>query len=344
MISILYHPSAAKHRTPKGHPECAERISSIRQHLQGSDIAAQLSWQKGNLVNLNWYHYAHPQSYIDQIQRRLSHIADDDIHSMDSDTYASQGTLQALQAAAGLHQYAIDSLAQQPHHVYCCLHRPPGHHAETTTAMGFCYFNHVANSALYALASKQFKRPAVLDFDVHHGNGSEDILCRQQPQHPCFFASTFESFNYPTNSQAINQPKHLQIALTNGFNSNEFRQAWLNIFTQLETFNADLLILSAGFDAHAKDPLSAANLDEQDYHWLGKHFKSYHLPLLISLEGGYNLHALTTSFEALLRGVLEEALIKSANAHHPVRLRLPPLQRRGIVQIRSQNCVDKSWK
>jgi acetoin utilization deacetylase AcuC-like enzyme len=243
----------------------------------------------------------HDADYIDDIEAR---IPADGHASLDPDTVISPGSLAAARHAAGAAIAAVDHvIAGDVDNAFCCV-RPPGHHAERRRAMGFCLFNNVAVGAAHALEAHGLSRVAIIDFDVHHGNGTEDIFDRDDR---VLFCSTFQHPFYPFTPLRENSPNRISVPLDASAGSAEFRAAvtdhWL---PALERFKPEMIFVSAGFDAHVADDMSGVSLVDEDYRWVTEELvriaEQYASKRIVStLEGGYELHSLARCTELHLR-------------------------------------------
>jgi acetoin utilization deacetylase AcuC-like enzyme len=255
---------------------------------------------------------AHTPDLIDDVLGRLNELAQTAGYArIDSDTFMSAGSAQAALRAAGAVMAAVDGIMAGHFKNAFCAVRPPGHHAERARAMGFCLFNNIAVGALHACAEHRLKRIAVVDFDVHHGNGTQDIFF-DDPE--LFYASTHQMPLYPgTGYEAergvagnvLNRP------LRPGSGSAEFRDAYReSVLPALEAFAPEFIFISAGFDAHRADPLANLNLLEEDFAWVTREIcalaaRLCHGRVVSALEGGYDLDALAASAAAHVTALLE---------------------------------------
>ena len=291
------------HFTDEDHPEHAMRIMAIEQELKSQGIWEQLIHVNGRSADMPDILRAHSKGYVEQlhlIQPKHGHIY------VDEDTAMSPGSLNAALWSAGSCTAALDDLAKGEQSRAFVATRPPGHHAEHRKAMGFCFFNNVAISALRAADIHHFQRIALLDFDAHQGNGTIDILGNDQRflicssfQHPFYPYTHYEQSKF---SNLINVP------LESGTGSATFRamieEHWL---PALKSYAPELIIVSAGFDGHKDDPMAELNLLDSDYDWLGRMIDGIaaarNTPVLSILEGGYDLNALGRSVAAYLTGL-----------------------------------------
>ncbi len=299
--AYISHPLCLKHDMGAHHPECPARIHAIEDQLIASGLMDYLQ------------HHDAPEATREQLLRvhdaaHLDHVAATSpaqgIVHIDGDTAMNPYTYQAALRAAGAAVLAADLvMAGKVENAFCGV-RPPGHHAERARAMGFCLFNNVAVGAAHALEHYALKRVAIADFDVHHGNGTEDIF-RNDPR--VMLCSTFQHPFYP-NSGADSGNEHIiNVPLAAGAGGSELRTAvtehWL---PALEAFQPEMIFISAGFDAHRDDDMSMLRLSEPDYAWVTAELKriaeQYAQRRIISvLEGGYELHALGRSVAAHIK-------------------------------------------
>ncbi|MBZ9739168.1 MULTISPECIES: histone deacetylase family protein [unclassified Mesorhizobium] len=300
MVTRLYtHPIFLEHITPPGHPERPDRLRAIERVLDDEAFAAldRVQAPEGDEATIL---YAHPADFVARVRAA---IPDEGIARIDADTTASPKSWQAVITAIGAANAAVDDVfAGCADNVFVAA-RPPGHHAEKTTAMGFCFFNTAAIAARYAQKKHGAERVAVVDWDVHHGNGTQDIFW-DDPS--VLYCSTHQMPLYPgtgakTETGAgniVNAPLAPQTG------SEVFRDAFLSrVLPSIDNFAPDLIIISAGFDAHHRDPLAEINLTEDDFDWatgqLMQRAARHSGNRLVSLlEGGYDLQGLAFSVAA----------------------------------------------
>jgi len=298
------------HEMGPGHPECPERLDAIEDRLLASGVGDALDRREAPLAALGDIELAHDRMMVAAIRGLSDHLADDieaggpAYAQIDPDTALNVHTWNAALRAAGAALAATDSvLAGEIENAFCAV-RPPGHHACHNKAMGFCIFNSVAIAAKYALERHGLKRVAIVDFDVHHGNGTEDILSGDDR---VLMVSFFQHPFYPysgTGTHADNMVNVPVPAYTKGMEVRELIEAhWI---PRLEAFKPEMIFISAGFDAHRDDELGQLGLVEQDYAWITQRIKDVarrHAQgrIVSSLEGGYNLRALARSVEAHIR-------------------------------------------
>ncbi|RWC32771.1 MAG: histone deacetylase family protein [Mesorhizobium sp.] len=300
MTTRLYtHPIFLEHLTPPGHPERPDRLRAIERVLDDEAFAAldRVQAPEGDEATIL---YAHPADFVARVRAA---IPDEGIARIDADTSVSPKSWQAAITAIGASNAAIDDVfAGRADNVFVAA-RPPGHHAEKTTAMGFCLFNTAAIAARYAQKKHGVERVAVVDWDVHHGNGTQDIFW-DDPS--VLYCSTHQMPLYPgtgaKNETGAGNIVNAPLAPQTG--SEVFRDAFLSrVLPSLDNFAPDLIIISAGFDAHHRDPLAEINLTEDDFDWatgqLMQRAARHSGNRLVSLlEGGYDLQGLAFSVAA----------------------------------------------
>jgi acetoin utilization deacetylase AcuC-like enzyme len=296
MATLIYtHQSALQHETPPGHPERVDRMKAILQvlkspYFKGLPILEAPRGREEDILR------AHTREHY----QRIIGTVPEDFEYLDSDTVMSPGSLEAVLRAVGAATSAVDAVFQGDAANAFCAMRPPGHHAEHNRAMGFCFFNQVAIAALYAREKYGAERVAVVDFDVHHGNGTQDIFWSDKD---LFYGSTHQMPLFPgTGAQGETGVGNIFNApLKAGDGSVEFRAAMDEmILPSLNLFEPDLVIIAAGFDAHERDPLGSLRLTEEDFAWatlkLMEMAEIHCESRVVSvLEGGYDLQGLAAS-------------------------------------------------
>jgi len=305
---LLTHPACLEHDTGHGHPERADRLRAIETALEAPGFKV-LKREEAPLASLADIERLHPQSYVDLVK---SEIQKRDHNWLDPDTVVSPGSWDAALRAAGAALYAVDQvMAGNADNAFCAV-RPPGHHAEPSRAMGFCLFNNVAIGALHARAKHGAKRIAVVDFDVHHGNGTQAAFWTDKN---LFYGSTHQMPLFP-GTGAVNETGVGNICnapMKPGDGSEVFRAAFEDrVLPALDAFAPDFLLVSAGFDAHIRDPLAQIRLTEPDFAWvteklLGAADKHCGGKLVSTLEGGYDLDALANSTAAHVQTLISAA-------------------------------------
>ena len=303
-VAFITHVDCSLHGAGIDHPERAQRLSAIQDALVKNQLASVLAYYEAPLVEREFLNVVHAKDYVDTVYSITPAI--DDVW-LDPDTFMTAGSLTAALRAAGANTLAIDLLMNQKAMRVFCAVRPPGHHAEHNRAMGFCLFNNVAVAAAYARMKYSVERVAIIDFDVHHGNGTENIF-KDEPN--VLFCSLFQHPFYP-HSDVNTQSKHIiKIPLKAETKGSEYR----NLFTSkcvsaIENFKPQLILVSAGFDAHVEDDLAGLCLVDADYAWLAAEIKKLADQLCegkvaFTLEGGYNLSALARSVSAVIKELI----------------------------------------
>jgi len=297
MLRIFSHPDCAGHLTPGEHPESPARLAAA---MRGVERMSNAEFRQASPVDEATLALAHTRDYIQSIKRMDTEGAR---QAIDPDTWFGPGTLNAARLAAG----AVCDAADQVLEARCprgfAIVRPPGHHAESDRAMGFCIFSSVALAAERAAANHGLQRIAICDFDVHHGNGTEQIVAGSSK---FLFVSSHQAPLFPGTGDPQSPPAeniHNAI-LPPGATSDAFRDLWLSqLLPRIAAFKPQLVLVSAGFDGHVADPLAQLRLKDEDYFWIGQELrriadKHAEGRLVASLEGGYNLKALERSVQA----------------------------------------------
>jgi len=307
MTTLLYtHPACFGHDPGAGHAECPARLTAIMDALDDPAFA-DLERREAPAATREQLLRVHPADFIDRIQ---SAIPDRGHASLDADTTASPGSGEAALRAAGAVCAAVDAVALGEAGNAFCAVRPPGHHAEPDRAMGFCLFNNIAVGALQARAVHGLHRVAVIDFDVHHGNGTQAMFWDDAD---LFYASTHQMPLYPGTGDRVERGRFTNIVnapLAPMSGSAEFQQAARDIiFPALLDFRPALIMISAGFDAHEADPLAGLRFQDEDYSWITRELAAIAQQvcegrLVSALEGGYDLAALASSTAAHVRALM----------------------------------------
>jgi acetoin utilization deacetylase AcuC-like enzyme len=297
---FLSHPACLNHVTPAGHPERPDRLRAIEQALEDERFQL-LAREQAPQAPLDIVALAHPMEYVEAI--RDASPAEGMVQ-IDADTSMSPGSFEAALRGAGGAMRAVDEVMNQKAANAFVAVRPPGHHAETARPMGFCLFNNVAIAARYAQNRYDVERAAIVDFDVHHGNGSQDIFWADKS---VVYCSTHEMPLYPGTGSVSERGEYNTIVnapLRAGDGGDAFREAFETaILPRLRVFKPDILVISAGFDAHTRDPLANLNLVEADFTWVTKKLMdiandSAQGRIVSVLEGGYDLQGLSRSAAA----------------------------------------------
>ena len=295
--ALVTHSACLKHDTGQGHPERPDRLSAVLAALDEARFPDLLRVEAG-CASPHELIRVHEQQYVEEILKLRPDPGK--LMALDADTIVSTGSVEAALRAAGGARDAVDLVMQGDAKSAFVATRPPGHHAEPGRAMGFCLFNNVAVAAHHARAQWGLKRIAVADFDVHHGNGTQAEFWNE-PE--LFFASSHQSPCYPDTGFPEEQGvanNIVNVPLPPGSGSAEFRRAWSEtLLPAIDKFGPELLIISAGFDAHRADPLAQLNLEAEDFSWitgeLAKLAQRHCSGRIVSLlEGGYDLGALAT--------------------------------------------------
>ncbi|MEP9397072.1 histone deacetylase family protein [Mesorhizobium sp. KR2-14] len=307
MTTRLYsHPIYLEHLTPPGHPERPDRLRAIARVLEDDAFAdlVRVEAPEGDEATIL---FAHPESFVDRIRAA---IPEEGLVGIDADTTVSPKSWQAALTAIGAANAAVDDVFTGKADNVFVAARPPGHHAEKTTAMGFCLFNNAAIAARYAQRKYGAERVAIVDWDVHHGNGTQDIFW-DDPS--VLFCSTHQMPLYPGTGakdetgagNIVNAP------LSPESGSDLFREAFrARVLPALDNFAPDLIIISAGFDAHHRDPLAQINLTEEDFDWatgqlMDRAARHANNRIVSLLEGGYDLQGLSFSVAAHVKRLMK---------------------------------------
>ena len=301
--ALLTHADCLGHVTPPGHPEQVARLDAVMAALEGLELdrrSAPLAAEDDLLR-------CHPKAHVDAIRNA---VPEQGWRSIDADTHLSPGSLAAAYRAVGAVVRAVDLvLAGEAANAFCAV-RPPGHHAESETAMGFCLFGNLAIGAKHALDHHGLKRVAVLDFDVHHGNGTQALL-EDDPR--VLFVSSQQMPLWPGTGEPSDDGPHgtvVNLALRPGAGGAAFRDAWTGALARVEAFRPELILVSAGFDAHRDDPLANLMLTEADFAWITREIcalagRVCGGRVVSALEGGYDLDALGASARAHVETLME---------------------------------------
>jgi acetoin utilization deacetylase AcuC-like enzyme len=302
------HSDCRAHDMGPGHPECPERLGAIDDLLLASGLDLALERREAPLVSADDLGLAHSSRFVTELRDLLERVeAVEGRCAIDPDTIASAGTLKAVLRAAGAAVAATDAVLDGELANAFCAVRPPGHHATRDQAMGFCFFNNVAVAARHALDVRGLERVAIIDFDVHHGNGTEDIVAGDDR---ILMASIFQHPLYPY-SGAVPKGENMVNVPVPPYTRGAAVRALIeeNWMERLHAFRPQMLFVSAGFDAHRDDDLGQLGLVEDDYRWMTEKIRELadrHADgrIVSCLEGGYNLGALARSVAAHLRVLL----------------------------------------
>lgn len=306
--TFISHPACLNHLTPLGHPERPDRLRAVERALEAEKFSG-LAREQAPTAPFEIIALCHPMEYVDLIRRATP---EEGMVRLDADTSMSPGSFEAALRGAGGAMHGVDEVMTKKASNAFSAARPPGHHAETARPMGFCLFNNAAIAARYAQDRYGIERAAIVDFDVHHGNGSQDIFWDDKS---VMYCSTHEMPLYPGTGAISERGEHNTIVnapLSAGDGGEQFREAFeMAILPRLRGFRPELIVISAGFDAHMRDPLANLNLVEADFAWATQKImdvadETAEGRIVSLLEGGYDLDGLANSVAAhvttLMRG------------------------------------------
>ena len=294
------------HNTGEGHPEKIDRVTAVIKNFKKLDNK-NLVWKKPSNFEQSILIKTHTKDYIKQVNLSFPQSG---LKFLDGDTVVSPGSKDATKDAVGSVISAIDGVEKKEFkNAFCCV-RPPGHHAEKEKAMGFCIFNNVAVGANYLIEKYKYKKIAIIDFDVHHGNGTQDIFYNDKN---VLYISTHQYPYYPGSGSEKENGKYnnvLNIPLEAGTTGNEYLNAYEKVFDKLKEFKPEFLLFSAGFDAHIDDPLAQLRLSSEDFYKITKRTLEVSKPfcngnIVSILEGGYDLRALQESTQRHVDALIE---------------------------------------
>lgn len=303
-IAFITHPDCELHEMGADHPESPGRLHAINDQLISSRVDMVLEHHDAPLASLEQICMAHDTGYVEYV---FNASPAQGVIQLDPDTSMNPYSLAAARRAAGAVIMGVDRVLAGENHAAFCSVRPPGHHAEYKRAMGFCIFNNIAIGASHALQQHGLKKVAIVDFDVHHGNGTEDIF-RNNPS--VMLCSSFQHPFYPYTGAEVRSKHIINVPLAAGTDGSGFQTAVAaRILPALESFQPELIMISAGFDAHTEDPLAHLRLTEADYAWITgevRQIAERHANgrIVSVLEGGYALSALGRSVIAHLHALL----------------------------------------
>jgi acetoin utilization deacetylase AcuC-like enzyme len=306
--AYITHADCLRHEMGAGHPECPDRLTAVNEEMRSSGLLTELRCLEAPLASADDLKRVHRAAYVDLI---FENAPAEGYVQLDPDTAMNPYSLAAAQRAAGAGILAVDEvMSGRANNAFCAI-RPCGHHATQVRSMGFCIFNNIGVAAAYALEKKGLERVAVIDFDVHHGNGTEDMFSPPHWHKRVLMASFFQHPFYPYSGTAHPAPNMINVPLAAGSDGVAAKKAvetqWL---PALENFKPQMIFISAGFDAHREDLLGGMKLVEADYAWMTHELKevaSRHASdrIVSMLEGGYNLAALGRSAVAHVRALSE---------------------------------------
>ena len=294
------------HNTGEGHPEKIDRVTAVIENFKKLDNK-NLVWKKPSNFRQSILIKTHTKDYIKQVNLSFPQSG---LKFLDGDTVVSPGSKGATKDAVGSIISAIDGVEKKEFkNAFCCV-RPPGHHAEKEKAMGFCIFNNVAVGANYLIEKYKYKKIAIIDFDVHHGNGTQDIFYNDKN---VLYISTHQYPYYPGSGSEKENGKYnnvLNIPLEAGTTGNEYLNAYEKVLDKLKEFKPEFLLFSAGFDAHIDDPLAQLRLSSEDFYKITKRTLEVSKPfcngnIVSILEGGYDLRALQESTQRHVDALIE---------------------------------------
>lgn len=294
------------HNTGQGHPENADRVSVVIENLKKIKNK-NFVWKTPNKFDAKYLKITHNSNYVSEVEKSFPKKG---LFFLDGDTIVSPGSKEASSDAVGSIITAIDGVQNREFQNAFCAVRPPGHHAEKNKAMGFCIYNNVAVGANYLLEKYKLNKIAIIDFDVHHGNGTQDIFYDNEK---VLYISTHQYPYYPGTGGNNEKGKYnnvLNIPLPAGTSSEEYLNAYEHVLKKLKEFKPEFVLFSAGFDAHKNDPLAQLHLSSEDFYELTKRTlvlveSSCKGNVVSILEGGYDLNALKESTEMHLNALLE---------------------------------------
>src|SRR6202051_1505692 len=306
--AYITHGDCLRHEMGAGHPECPDRLNAVNEEMRSTGLLEELRGLEAPLASADDLKRVHRAAYVDAI---FEAAPSEGYVQLDPDTAMNQYSLAAAQRAAGAGVLAVDEvMAGRSLNAFCAV-RPCGHHATQVRSMGFCIFNNIGVAAAYALERKGLERVAIIDFDVHHGNGTEDMFSPPQWRERVLMASFFQHPFYPYSGTANPAPNMINVPLAEGSGGAAAKQAvesqWL---PALETFKPELILISAGFDAHREDLLGGMALVEADCAWMTRELMAVaarhsEKRMVSMLEGGYNLSALGRSAVAHVKTLTE---------------------------------------
>ncbi len=299
--AFITHRDCWQHDMGAHHPECPDRLDAINDRLIAAGLDLYLSYHDAPLVQMEQLLRVHPRAHVEAIE---SCAPTHGIIHVDPDTAMSPGTWKAILRSAGAGVLATDLVMKGEAAAAFCGIRPPGHHAERARAMGFCFFNNVAVAAMHGIEAWGLSRVAIVDFDVHHGNGTEDIFAGDSR---VLMVGTFQHPFYPYSGTENPAPNMCNVPLPAGTRGDGFRQVVTDIWLpRLRAFAPEIIYVSAGFDAHYEDDMASLGLVDADYTWVTQQLKAVAAEsaqgrIVSMLEGGYALSALARSAAAHIK-------------------------------------------
>ncbi len=302
--AVITSIASITHLTGNGHPEQPDRVTVVIDNLKKNK---RLLWDKPCNVDEKYLHITHSKNYIFDVKEKFPKKG---LVFLDGDTIISPGSKKASIDAVGSIISSIDGIENKKYDNAFCAVRPPGHHAEKNKAMGFCIYNNVAVGANYLIDKYKYNKIAIIDFDVHHGNGTQDIFYENEK---VLYISTHQYPYYPGTGNEKEKGKYaniLNIPLPAGTNTDQYFNAYEHVLKKLDEFKPEFLLFSAGFDAHKNDPLAQFNLESKDFYEITRRTilstNKYTNGKIVSiLEGGYDLKALAESAEYHVNALIE---------------------------------------
>ena len=302
--AIITSDTSLSHDTGLGHPEKPDRVAAIIKNLKKNK---KLIWKKNDAYDQNILNFTHTSDYIKQIKNSFPKKG---LKFLDGDTIVSPGSKYASFDAVGSIITAINGVENNDFNNAFCAVRPPGHHAEREKAMGFCIYNNVAVGANYLINNYKYKKIAIIDFDVHHGNGTQDIFYDNEK---VLYISTHQFPYYPGSGSDNEKGKYnnvFNLPLEAGTTSEQYLNAYEYVLKKLKEFKPEFILFSAGFDAHKNDPLAQLKLETEDFYIITQRTlqlaKEYCNGKVVSiLEGGYDLNALRDSTKRHVDALIE---------------------------------------
>ena len=307
ITALIFNEACLSHYAAPGNPETPERITAILQAIEQSDIKSHLLFTSSDPATDAQIARVHPPSYLNYLE---SLVPIEGSYQIDQDTAINKYSLSAAHYAAGAVVKAVDMVMKHKVANAFCLIRPPGHHAQTKKTQGFCFLNNAAIGVMHALAQYPLKRVAIIDFDAHHADGTEEIF---QDDKRIMLISSFQHpfFPFGGDNPSGSNPNIILSPLKAGSGSNVIRHIVNKVWIpKLKTFRPEIIFICAGFDGHKDDPMSHLNFTEEDFHWITEQLVnvSYHCAkgrVISLLEGGYNLDVLGKSVVAHIRALTE---------------------------------------
>jgi acetoin utilization deacetylase AcuC-like enzyme len=304
-ITIVGSPACALHNADPEHPEHPARMHSINDQIVSSGLELVVRFADAHPAHFDDLLLAHDKAFVQRVFDLAPSEKGDRVW-IDDDTIMMEHTLKAALHSAGAGITAVDMVMANETQSAFCLVRPPGHHAGRSTSAGFCLFNNIAIAALHALEHRGLERVVILDFDVHHGDGTENIF---QDDARVLFCSSFQHPFYPFNGDQPTRDGILNVPIPAGTKGSEYRELVNHWWQAIDDFKPQLIFVSAGFDAHAQDDLAHLRLVENDYVWLTEHIKAAadkhcNGHIISMLEGGYELKSLSRSAVAHVKALL----------------------------------------